>query len=430
MGGGVDAGAGPVRAQGVGGRRIAVRNACIGHAVRTFALAAVLLLAGCGTLTRNPVPPEFAREAEIPGMPDVRAWRGGLSDSMERDLVLSFRQESRDLFPLAADGRIHYAHLALSGGGANGAFGAGFLKGWTQSGTRPTFKIVTGVSTGALMAPFAFLGPEFDETLRQFYTTTASSDIFTVGGIGSIASRIIAGEAIVDSGPLVALIARHIDERLLGRVADAHRAGRRLYIGTVDLDSQRFVVWNMGRIASYGHDDALRLFRDVMLASASIPIAFPPVLLDVQTRAGRFDEMHVDGGVAANVFYNEGLFRAATIRLRGGLSPPEGREDVFVIHNGQLRPPTTAPSRRVWRIAPSVLDTAMRYHTVGDLIRIRTIALASGASFQWVTIPDDVVIPREQVFDPVQMGALYDTGLRMGASQSQWQQTPPLLSDE
>jgi predicted patatin/cPLA2 family phospholipase len=396
-------------------------------AARAFALATLVLVAGCGTLTRNPVPTEFARHAEIAGMPDVRAWRGTLSDSIERDLVRSFAQESRDEFPVAADGHIHYAHLALSGGGANGAFGAGFLNGWTKAGTRPTFKIVTGVSTGALMAPFAFLGSAYDDALREFYTTTTSSDIFTIGTFSSIASRLLTGDAIADSGPLESLIARHIDDDLLRRVAEAHRAGRRLYVGTVDLDSQRFVVWNMGQIASYGHREALGLFRKVILASASIPIAFPPVLIDVQTEGGSFDEMHVDGGVAANIFYNEGLYRAATIRLRGGLSPPQGREDIYVIHNGQLRAPTTPPSRRVWRIAPSVLDTAMRYNTVGDLFRIHSVALASGAEFRWVTIPNDAVFTRSEFFDPVQMRALYDTGFRLASSATAWQRTPPFF---
>ena len=186
----------------IDGPRGAVSRSPAAAAARAFALAALVLVAGCGTLTRNPVPPELARQAEIAGMPDVRAWRGALSDSMEGDLVRSFAQESRDEFPVGADGHIHYAHLALSGGGANGAFGAGFLNGWTKAGTRPTFKIVTGVSTGALMAPFAFLGPAYDDALREFYTTTSSSDIFTIGTFSSIASRLLTGDAIADSGPL------------------------------------------------------------------------------------------------------------------------------------------------------------------------------------------------------------------------------------
>ena len=152
----------------------------MGRFARGFVLAGLAAsLAGCGVLPRNPVPPELTPVATIAGMPDVRAWAGRTSEAMERDFAQSFAQESPADFPRGADGAIRYPHLALSGGGANGAFGAGFLNGWTATGTRPVFKIVTGVSTGALMAPFAFLGPSYDGALHEFYTTTTTRDIFS-----------------------------------------------------------------------------------------------------------------------------------------------------------------------------------------------------------------------------------------------------------
>ena len=245
-----------------------------------FAIAcAALALAGCGTLPRNAVPAEFVGEARIAGFPEVRAWAGRRSEAMERDLAQSFAQESRGEFPVGPDGTIHYAHLALSGGGANGAFRAGFLNGWTKTGKRPVFKIVTGVSTGALMAPFAFLGTAYDDALREFYTTTDTRNIFRRL---SILPQLVAGEALADTGPLQALIAQHVDETFLRNVADAHRSGRRLYVGTADLDAQRFIVWNLGLIAASGRPEAVELFRKVLLASASIPVAFPPVFFDVE----------------------------------------------------------------------------------------------------------------------------------------------------
>jgi Patatin-like phospholipase len=134
----------------------------------------IVMLSGCGTLLRNPVPPELTAKATIPEMPEVRAWAGQVSPAMERDFERSFEQESPADFPAFAYGVVRYAHLALSGGGANGAFGAGFLNGWSTTGGRPVFKIVTGVSTGALMAPFAFLGPSYDSALHEFYTTTTT----------------------------------------------------------------------------------------------------------------------------------------------------------------------------------------------------------------------------------------------------------------
>ena len=249
---------------------------------------ALVALTGCATLLRDPVPTELAATATVPGMPGVRAWAGQASPAMQSDLQKSFAQESRQAFPVAADGTIRYAHLALSGGGANGAFGAGFLSGWSSTGARPLFKIVTGVSTGALIAPFAFLGTTYDSALKEFYTTSRSRDIFAQASMFGMISQLFFGEALADTRPLASLIAQHVDAEFLRQVAQAHDAGRRLYIGTADLDSMQFVVWNMGLIARSDRPEALSLFRRVMLASASIPIAFPPVFFDVEANGQHY----------------------------------------------------------------------------------------------------------------------------------------------
>jgi predicted acylesterase/phospholipase RssA len=344
---------------------------------------------------------------------------------MERDLAQSFTQESPADFPADADGVVHYPHLALSGGGANGAFGAGFLNGWSATGRRPVFKIVTGVSTGALMAPFAFLGPEYDGALRNFYTTTASSDVFA---LGSILLRLIQGESLADTGPLAALIAHNVDAGLLKKVAEAQARGRRLYIGTVDLDAQQFVVWNMGLIAASGRPEALDLFRQVMLASASIPIAFPPVFFEVEVEGRRYDELHVDGAVAANVFLSGGVFRFSLVRSRGEHGP--GRESVFVIHNGKLSPQPSPTPRSLRGIATRALDAAGRAAVVGDLFRIYAVTLHNQASFQWVTIPDDVDLEGAEVFDPAKMRELYDIGYRAARAGPKWEIRPPGMREE
>ncbi len=392
--------------------------------LRRAALAgACLLLAACGSLPRNAVPPQQELVARIPGLPDIRAWAGTPSPALEADLAESFAQESETDFPRAADGTVRYPHLALSGGGASGAFGAGFLNGWTSSGGRPVFKIVTGVSTGALMAPFAFLGPAYDDALRDFYTTTRSRDIFT---LGSVLWQLIAGEALADTRPLQAMIARYVDARLLAEVAQQHRRGRRLYIGTADIDVPRFVVWNMGLIATSGHPQALELFRKVMLASASIPVAFPPVLFEVELAPGgpRYDEMHVDGGVGARVFLNGGVFRGSRIRERGGHGGI-GREDVFVIHNGQLVPLPEPIGRSLPAIAMRVIDATSSTAATGDLFRIYSYAQREQAAFQWVTIPRGVSMVAEEVFDPQQMTRLYELGYRLGADGNAWATLPP-----
>ncbi len=394
-----------------------------GSLARGLALIGLAVsIAGCGALLRNPVPPELTAEAVIPDFPDVRAWAGRPSAAMERDLELSFRQESPTDFVRGADGVVRYPHLTLSGGGANGAFGAGFLQGWTETGRRPVFKIVTGVSTGALMAPFAFLGPTYDEALREFYTTTATRDIFA---IGSLLFSLLRGDSLADTGPLASLIARHVDDALLGNVAAAHRAGRRLYVGTVDLDAQQFVVWNMGAIAVSGRPDALELFRKVVLASASIPIAFPPVFFDVEAGGRRYDEMHVDGAVAAHVFLNGGVFRWSIIRERAGLGP--AREDIYVIHNGQLRGDPRPTRRSLRSIATRVLEASGRSAVVGDLFRIYAFSLREQAEFQWITIPQGVDLSGAEVFDPVTMRELYQIGYKQALAGPLWEVDPPGL---
>lgn len=379
------------------------------------------LLSGCGSLPRNPAPAKDALKVTIPHFPEVRAWAGQPDSALERDLADSFAQESAQDFPRAADGSVHYAHLALSGGGANGAFGAGFLNGWSGTGTRPVFKIVTGVSTGALMAPFAFIGPEYDTALKAFYTTTSSRDIFLLGSTFGLLWQVLAGEALADTRPLQAMIARHVDAELLRRVAAAHQRGRRLYIGTANLDAPRFVVWNMGLIASSQRPEALELFRKVMLASASIPVAFPPVFFDVELAPGgpRYDEMHADGGVGARVFLNGGVLRGSVIRERGSHGG-SGKEDIYVIHNGQLIPRPDPVPRSLSAIAGRVIDATGRVVAIGDLFRIQSTTLQEGGSFRWITIPEDVNMIGEEVFDPAQMQLLYDIGHRMALSDARW----------
>lgn len=400
------------RRPAVGGARAARRRAAVAFAA--------LALAGCGTLPRNAVPTGLIGEARIAGFPDARAWAGRRSEAMERDLVRSFAQESPDEFPPGPDGSTYHAHLALSGGGANGAFGAGFLNGWTKTGHRPIFKIVTGVSTGALMAPFAFLGPAYDDALREFYTTTETRNIFRMR---SILPQLIAGEALADTGPLQSLIEQHVDAALLANVADAHRRGRRLYVGTVDLDAQRFVVWNMGLIATSGRPEALELFRKVMLASASIPVAFPPVLFDVEVGGARYDEMHVDGSVGTRVFYTAGVFSIA--RARDAAGRPRGHEDLFIIHNGQLLPVPEPTPRTLRGIAMRVFDSSGKAAVVGDLFRIFAITSRDETGYHWTTIPEGVELFGDEVFDPAKMRELYDLGYRSALAGPAWSSSPP-----
>jgi len=394
-----------------------------------LALAALAVcLGGCASLTRNPVPAELIGTAVVAGMPDVRAWAGQPNAAMQRDFEQSFLQELPEDFPADADGVIEHPHLALSGGGANGAFGAGFLQGWSRVGNRPLFKTVTGVSTGALMAPFAFLGPAYDETLRDFYTTTRQEDIFARRSIVIGLLRRGSRDALADTSPLAGMIARQVDEALLAKVAEAHLRGRRLYIGTVDLDSQNFVIWNMGLIASSGHSGAIELFRKIMLASASIPIVFPPAYIEVEAGGRAYDEMHVDGAVAARVFVHSGLLRPDRIPERIRRGPV--RDHIFVIHNGQLREPPYPTPRSLGGITARVLEVSGRAGMIGDLFRIYALTLREGAGFHWVTIAEDIEVPGSDVFDPVSMSRLFDHGYRAALAGPRWNVDPPVLRQE
>jgi hypothetical protein len=302
----------------------------------------LLLAAGC-TLSRNPVPIAKMSEAEPAGLPGIRAW-----DISYRPDLTEQSFESSDC-----------SCLAISGGGANGAFGAGFLKGWTASGTRPNFMVVTGISTGALIAPLAFLGADYDETLEKGYTTTRTKDILNVRGIFGIIP-LFWSESYAESGPLLHLIGQQVDEQALKAIANEHTKGRRLYVGTTNLDAQRFVVWDMGAIASSGRPDALELFHKVMLASASIPGAFPPAYFDVEVDGKRYDEMHVDGGTIVEVFgFGPTLFEksAHAEKLRAE------RCSIYILRNGKLASDPEQVGRKITKIVPRSLSTLMKAHS-------------------------------------------------------------------
>jgi len=386
-------------------------------------VAAALGLAGCSVLPRNAVPVELMGVATlIPDVPGARAQAGAPDAVTQQDLSRSFEQESASEFPVGPDGVVHYAHLALSGGGANGAFGAGFLVGWSQTGKRPPFKIVTGVSTGALMAPFVFAGPDYDAALTEFYTQTSSANIFRML---SIIPQFLGGESLADSGPLQLMIERHVDAELLRRIAAAHDGGRRLYIATADLDSQRLWVWNMGLIAASGRPEAARLFRQIMLASASVPIAFPPVFFQVEARGRRYDEMHVDGGVGARVFFTGGVFSFSA--ARAGVGRGVGREELYIIHNGQLLPKPRETPRSLRGIGIRTFESASKSAVVGDLFRIYAVTRREQAGYNWITIPEDVELSGNELFDPVTMGKLFELGRQSAQADAPWFTDPPGL---
>jgi predicted patatin/cPLA2 family phospholipase len=387
------------------------------HKPSAFLVAVILIFTGCSGLTRNPVPVERIPEAVVVGMPNVRSWGGRFNPHFQADIIQSVRDEPEGEFPRAADGSISYSALALSGGGANGAFGAGFLYGWTKTGNRPKFKLVTGISTGALIAPLAFLGSDYDDTLREMYTTMSTPNIFRIQ-LGS--------EAIADTSPLIEQIEKYINESVLADVADAHSRGHRLYIGTTHLDADRIVVWNMGAIAASRHPDAPGLFRKVMLASASIPGAFPPVLIEVRVDGDQYDEMHVDGGLKAQVFLHGAVLniKDAANEILGDKSDNRvGR--IYVIRNGQVAPKPEAVPRKLSAIIGRSLSLMTKQAALNDLYRIFTFAQRDGLSFNYTDIPDDFEMENDEPFDREEMKRLFDIGYEMSLSDDAWRKKPP-----
>jgi predicted acylesterase/phospholipase RssA len=339
---------------------------------RLPALTLLLALPGCATILRlDAPPPNVTIGLPVLGIPNARFWPDGPPDALRQEAAMMLaRQRGRSAGPLPP---AHF--LALSGGGDNGAYGAGLLTGWTAAGTRPEFDIVTGISAGALIAPFAFLGPDYDPPLREVFTEVAPPDILL---LRHIPLALLFNVALGDASPLYRLIERHADERMLAAIAREYAHGRLLLIGTTNLDLQRPVVWNIGAIAASGHPQALALFRRILLASASIPGAFPPVLIDVQYEDRRYQEMHVDGGAATQVFLYPAALDARS--LADPSAEPRPRT-VWVVRNGRLDVEGASVNRGLFTIASRSIATLLHFSGVGDISRIFLTAQRDGLMF-------------------------------------------------
>jgi Patatin-like phospholipase len=390
-----------------------------------FSLASLLVTvvvatsSGCAALSpRNPVPQELVATASIPGLGHVRFW----GDEAPNDVVAEIRRLMPGLSRLAEsppeNGIPLVNYLAISSGGDDGAFAAGLLIGWTRSGRRPRFEVVTGVSAGALIAPFAFLGPAFDKDLAAIWTRYDSEDLIVKQPL----ALLVGGSALADTGPLAGLIAHCVDRRLLDAIAAEYRKGRLLLIGTTNLDAQRPVVWNMGEIARSRHPQALALFRQVMLASVSIPVAFPPVRIAVQAGGEVRDELHVDGGTTRKVFIAP---LQLSLRSLDPLysAPPLHR--FYIIANTKLVPEWKPAEASLLAIAQSSIAAVNKSHSAGDLFRLYLLARRDGADFNLAAVPPSFSEEAKEPFDRQYMRSLFDVGVAQGGAR--WLKEPPEL---
>jgi predicted acylesterase/phospholipase RssA len=384
------------------------------------AVAVCATLAACSTPARLPAPPAALAGQADPGRGAVRylvardpeGAAEAARDSFRREVA--WRQSTGQTGPLPP-----MSMLAISGGGDDGAFTAGLLNGWTAHGDRPEFKAVTGVSTGALIAPFAFLGPRYDGVLKTIYTGVSQHDIFKRRGILRAA---LFNDALSDTTPLYDLTSHYVNRALLDEIAAEYAKGRLLLVGTTNLDSMEPVIWNMTAIAASHDPHALELFRKIMVASAAIPGAFPPVMIDVTVDGVHYQEMHVDGGAMAQVFAYPSTINIAAESKALGITR---ERHLYIIRNARLDPEWASVKRRTFSIASRAISSLMQTQGIGDLYRIYVTTQRDNVDYNLAFVPSTFNTPHTAQFDTTYMRSLYQVGYDLGAAGYDWRKTPP-----
>ncbi len=403
----------------------AIRTKAMSGFLIIIFLMSMLLMQGCANLRpRNAVPIDFAGKVTLIGMPDIRT---NIDDPdpivMQKSLVDSFKQEGKSDYPTDALGIKIYPVLAVSAGGPNGAYGAGFLNGWSKEGSRPLFKVITGVSSGAVIACYAFLGKDYDGQLEKFFTTLSTKDIMRQNNFFSI----LFGGSFMSPAPLVKKVSNIVDEKLIAKVAAEHRRGRRLFIGTVNLDAQEFVVWDMGALACKGGPDSVKMFQKILLASSAMPIMFPPVYFKVSSPTGEiYDEMHVDGGNMRELFYIDQL----TKNMEGAakvsdIDPSKYRPKIYILTTSYVSPIRQQVKDNLIDIGKRSLETLESAVYNGDIYRLYAFAKRRNLDFNLAYIPVDFKPHPKEYFDPKEMQRLFKCGYDDAANGYKWHKTPP-----
>jgi predicted patatin/cPLA2 family phospholipase len=381
--------------------------------------SSILWTAGCATIApRNVLPEAAAGQIELEGFHNIRFW----GDASAKDIRTVMMADATSAEMQSASGVEKHQPvsnlLAISGGAEDGAFGAGLLVGWSDAGTRPVFDLVTGVSSGALIAPFVYLGREHDSQLREIFTKYGRKDVFTYNVPG-----LLEGSALVDDTPLARLIEKYVDTAFIQEIARERIKGRILLIGTTNLDTQRPVMWDMGRIAMSNNRNAIGLFRKILLASATLPGVFPPVRIQARVGGLDYDELHVDGGVTRQVFIAPSLFSLASHDQKSG--KPATKARLFVIRNGKIDPEWQSVSENVLSITQRSISTLIKNQGIGDLYRIYSITRHDGIDFNLASIPADFGDTSSEPFDQKYMIALFDRGYDLASHNYSWVKAPP-----
>ena len=377
----------------------------IKHAgVRLTALLALSLGLALGACTSLPRTPYTAAEAQASRVLDIDGLRRYADEPVTK---FSFEKDTSTATK---------TYLALSGGGADGAYGVGVLNGWTAARTRPTFSVVSGVSTGGLIAPFAFLGSQYDDTLKDVYTSGIAESLLNDPSI----MRVLFGSGLFGNTRLRELVARYVGPEIMAQVARENAKGRRLLIVTTDLDTQRTAIWDMGKIAAVGTPEALKLFRDVMAASASIPLVFPPIMIDAEGQGRKFQEMHVDGGVTAPV-----LTLPDALLFQGSRLPGSARMDIYILVNKKIERNFELVSNSTIDVASRSLSAITQSQTRSIIFSTYDFAKRNRLGFHLSYIARDYPAPPSEGFDTGYMRALYQYGYEKAASGQAWTSTLP-----
>jgi hypothetical protein len=381
------------------------------------AVLSVFLLAGCAgpsvDALRDPVPERLLNRVAVPGYTRIRYW-GDDPNGISEQMVAEIAAQQRATGNMSAQ----RSYLAVSGGGSDGAFGAGVLFGWTATGTRPEFTVVTGISTGALIAPFAFLGSPYDERLKSAYTNISGQDIYKKKGVLSI----VGSQSVADSNPLRELVSKYVTDQMLADIAREHARGRRLLIGTTNLDAERSVVWDIGAIASSGDAGRKGLIRDILVASASIPGVFPPVNIKVVADEQAYDEMHVDGGTSNQAFLFPSKFLIGDADKAYGL---KRQRALYVLRNGRVSPQYSPVKPKLASIVGKSISSLIKTQGIGDLYRMYANANRDAITFRAIWIPESFTLQEPGPFDTAYMRALFEFGYKMGINGVPWSSTPP-----
>lgn len=372
-----------------------------GRLIGCLVLTCSLALAACTSLPRTPY---TAAEASTSRVLDIDGLRRYADEPITK---FSFEKDTSTATK---------SYLALSGGGADGAYGVGVLNGWTAAKTRPAFSVVSGVSTGGLIAPFAFLGPQYDDTLKEVYTSGIAESLLNDPSI----MRVLFGSGLFGNTRLRELVARYVGPEIVAQVARENAKGRRLLVVTTDLDTQRTAIWDMGKIAAVGTPEAVKLFRDVMAASASIPLVFPPIMIDAEGQGRKFQEMHVDGGVTAPV-----LTLPEALLFQGSRLPGSAKMDIYILVNKKIERNFELVSNGTIDVASRSLSAITQSQTRSIIFSTYDFAKRNRLGFHLSYIAREYPAPPSEGFDTAYMRALYQYGYEKAASGQAWSSTVP-----